>query len=172
MTSNSRTAPAYILCKTRYIYPMIRPYIKDDKEKVLDLLRLNTPRYFHAAEEPDLLAYLDNSADHYFVVEKAGEIIGSGGFNLFPEQKTARISWDIIHPAHHGQGIGKQLTLYRLNEIRNNYEVGLITVRTTQLAYRFYEKLGFGLARTEKDFWAKGFDLYQMHLPLTATTPG
>ena len=145
---------------------MIRSYIPADKEKVIGLLRLNTPRYFHPSEEADLLAYLDNSADHYFVVEKAGEIIGSGGFNLFPEQKTARISWDIIHPAHHGKGIGKQLTRYRINEIRNNHAETLITVRTTQLVYRFYEKLGFELVRTEKDFWANGFDLYQMQLPI------
>lgn len=145
---------------------MIRPYIKDDKEKVIGLLRLNTPLYFHSSEEHDLLAYLEQDADHYFVVEEAGEIIGSGGFNLFPEQKTARISWDIIHPAHHGKGIGKQLTLYRINEIRHNHAVELITVRTTQLVYRFYEKLGFELVKTEKDFWAKGFDLYQLNMPI------
>lgn len=145
---------------------MIRPYIPADKEKVLGLLRLNTPLYFHSSEEPDLLAYLERDAEHYYVVEEAGEIIGSGGFNLFPAQKTARISWDIIHPAHHGKGIGKQLTLHRLNEIRHNHPVELITVRTTQLVYRFYEKLGFELVKTEKDFWAKGFDLYQMNMPV------
>lgn len=146
--------------------PMIRPYISDDKEKVIGLLRLNTPLYFHSSEESDLVAYLAQDAARYFVVEEAGEIIGSGGFNMFPAQKTARISWDIVHPAHHGKGIGKQLTLHRINEIRKNRAVALITVRTTQLVYRFYEKLGFELEKTEKDFWARGFDLYQMNMPI------
>lgn len=150
---------------------MIRPYIKQDKEKVTDLLRLNTPRYFDISEERDLIKYLDNFADNYFVVEEDGVVIGSGGFNLFDEHKIARISWDMIHPAHQGKGTGKKLTLYRINEIRNKNEVELITVRTTQLVYRFYEKLGFELEKTEKDFWAKGFDLYQMNMPLT-NNPG
>ena len=37
-------------------------------------------------------------------------------------------------------------------------------LRTTQLAFQFYEKMGFELDKTKKDFWAKGFDLYQMKM--------
>jgi hypothetical protein len=37
-------------------------------------------------------------------------------------------------------------------------------VRTTQLTDQFYAKMGFQLERTEKDFWAKGLDLYQMRM--------
>jgi ribosomal protein S18 acetylase RimI-like enzyme len=35
-------------------------------------------------------------------------------------------------------------------------------VRTSQHAWRFFEKMGFELQKTEKNFWAPGFDLYQM----------
>jgi ribosomal protein S18 acetylase RimI-like enzyme len=42
----------------------------------------------------------------------------------------------------------------------------MIIVRTSQLAYKFYQKVGFELEKTEKDFWAKGFDLYQMKMNL------
>ena len=37
-----------------------------------------------------------------------------------------------------------------------------ITVRTSQLAFGFYEKRGFELKGIEKDYWAEGFDLYRM----------
>ena len=99
---------------------MIRKYKKEDQEKLLDLLRLNTPKYFAVSEEEDFIDYLNEEVEHYFVVEKENKIVGSGGFNLgFDDGKTARIAWDIIHPDYQGQGIGKKLTLYRIDQIRN-----------------------------------------------------
>ena len=144
----------------------IRPYAEKDKEALVALLRLNTPRYFDAAEEKDFTAYLDTDADHYFVVEADGRILGSGGINYFDNYTLARISWDIIHPDHQGKGIGAQLLHYRIEEIKNKPMMRLIVVRTSPLAYAFYQKLGFVLERVEKDFWATGFDLYQMKLEI------
>ncbi|NAA11186.1 GNAT family N-acetyltransferase, partial [Escherichia coli] len=37
-----------------------------------------------------------------------------------------------------------------------------ITVRTSQLAYKFYEKQGFTLKEIQRDYWAKDFDMYSM----------
>lgn len=64
---------------------MIRKYRAEDKEKVLELLRLNTPRFFAPAEEDELSSYLEKDADNYFVVEENGDIIGAGGYNLSPK---------------------------------------------------------------------------------------
>ena len=145
---------------------MIRPYKIEDKTKLIALLKLNIPQYFDRSEERDFIDYLNKFADHYFVVEENGSIIGCGGINYFHEESIARISWDIIHPDFQGKGIGKKLTLHRINEIRNNSSVNLIVVRTSQLAFKFYEKLGFELEKTEKDFWVKGLDLYQMKMTI------
>lgn len=144
----------------------IRRYTIADKKELISLLRLNIPRYFAVSEEADFAAYLENHAEHYFVVEEAGKIIGSGGINYFLESNSARISWDIIHPEFQGKGVGKALTLYRIKEINNNPAVNLIIVRTTQLVFEFYQKMGFELEKTEKDYWEKGFDLYQMKMTL------
>jgi len=141
---------------------MIRRYQPADKNQLIGLLRLNTPRYFHPAEEGDFISYLNHQAEHYFVVEENGAVIGCGGINYFEEQGEARLSWDIVHPGFQGKGIGKKLTLHRIQEIKKNAAVKLVVVRTTQLTYQFYEKMGFGLEKIEKDFWAAGFDLYQM----------
>ncbi|WP_276498737.1 GNAT family N-acetyltransferase [Pontibacter litorisediminis] len=145
---------------------MIRPYTPTDKEQLLALLRLNTPTYFAEAEENDFAEYLDKYREDYFVVEEKGEIIGAGGINYFPKEGLARISWDMIHPAHQGKGIGKQLLQHRLRVIMGKSGIHLVIVRTTQLVYAFYQKQGFVLEKTEKDFWATGFDLYQLRLPL------
>lgn len=145
---------------------MIRPYNSADKGEVLNLIGLNTPRYFAPAEEEDLSRYLDEESVYYFVVEENGKIIGAGGFNPFPEENLVRISWDLIHPAYQGRGIGSKLTHFRINLIKKKFQVKEIQVRTTQLAYRFYEKLGFSSVKTVSNFWAPGFDLYDMRLPL------
>jgi N-acetylglutamate synthase-like GNAT family acetyltransferase len=147
---------------------MIRHFHITDTEQVLLLLRLNTPQYFDPSEESDLLDYLRHSIEDYFVVEENGRIVGCGGINYFEEKTVARISWDIIHPDFQGKGIGRKLTQHRISKIKHTTTVKQIVVRTTQLTHRFYEKLGFKLEKTERDFWAKGFDLYQMNLTLGA----
>lgn len=141
---------------------MIRPYTNKDRSKLIQLLRQNIPEYFAPSEELDFKEYLENEIEDYFVYEENSEIIGAGGINYFPDEKTARISWDMIDPKHQGKGIGKKLTQHRINHLKNKSNIQWITVRTSQLAYHFYEKMGFELEKVEKDFWAKGFDLYQM----------
>lgn len=142
----------------------IRPYTENDKDSVIDLFRANTPDFFDLSEEKDLRDYLETEVADYFVVEENDELIGAGGINYFLQERTARISWDIVKPNSQGKGIGKKLTEHRINYLKNNNKVDLIVVRTSQHVFKFYEKMGFRLIKVEKDFWAKGFDLYLMEL--------
>jgi ribosomal-protein-alanine N-acetyltransferase len=139
----------------------IRPYSSSDDQIIIDLFRLNTPKYFAPAEETDLLDYFANYIDHYYVVEIDGKIFGSGGFNISPDDTEGVLSWDIIHPDSQGKGVGTALTKFRIEEIR---KLGIqdIRVRTSQHAYRFYEKMGFALREIVKDYWSEGFDMYDM----------
>jgi ribosomal protein S18 acetylase RimI-like enzyme len=89
-------------------------------------------------------------------------IVGSGGINYFPAEKTARLSWDIIHPDYQNRGLGKMLTQHRVGEITQNPGIEKIRVPASQLAYQFYKKVGFKLNTVEKNFWAEGIDLYDM----------
>lgn len=143
---------------------MIRPYQTNDKEQVLEILRLNTPKYFAFEEEQELEKYLEVLLEDYFVFEENGEVVGSGGINYFYDQQNARISWDLIHPDFQEKGIGTQLLRFRIKHIRKKQSIKQIVVRTSQLVFKFYEKAGFQLERIEKDFWAKGIDMYYMTL--------
>lgn len=145
---------------------MIRAYKTTDNKHLIDLIRLNTPKYFAPSEEKEFIEYLDRLLEDYFVVEENGIVIGCGGINYFAEDNVARISWDMIHPDFHGKGIGKKLTLHRINKIKENPNINLIVVRTSQLAYQFYGKMGFELKKIEKDFWAEGLDMYLMEMEL------
>ena len=143
---------------------MIRNYTKKDKSTLIELLRQNTPEYFDLSEEIEFINYLDNELEDYFVYELDFKIIGAGGINYFLEEKSARISWDMVDSKSQEKGIGKKITQHRINHLKRNSEVETIRVRTSQYAYKFYGKMGFELEKIEKDYWAKNFDLYLMEM--------
>ena len=143
----------------------IRAYRPADKETVINLLRLNTPMYFSSEEENDLIYYLENEICAYYVIETEGTVVGSGGYNLTEDKIVGTISWDILHPDWQRKSLGTALLVHRTNELNKIPEVKQIVVRTSQLAYKFYERAGFQLVEIVDNYWAQGYHLYQMELP-------
>ena len=131
---------------------IIREYCPTDRNDVMNLIRLNIPKYFAVKEEADLGRYLDEEVELYYVLLFAGMIVGCGGINFADNMTTGKISWDIVHPAYQGKSLGTKL----LSSIKK------IIVRTSQLVYKFYEKQGFVLLEVKKDYWADGLDMYKM----------
>lgn len=140
----------------------IRSYRADDKEAVLALLHMLVPTYFATEEIDDLSSYLDKEIELYFVMEREGEIVAAAGINFEREKGVGKLSWDFVHPAEHGQGLGTTLLQHRINILKSMEEIQTISVRTSQLAFCFYEKNGFETVEIKKDFWAEGFDMYRM----------
>lgn len=140
----------------------IREYKQSDRSILLELLQLNIPTYFAASELEDFKEYLENDLEKYFVVEVDDTVIGAGGINFETNAKSAKISWDFIDPNFQGKRIGQKLLKHRIDLINTMDNIQLIEVRTSQFAFEFYAKNGFYLVTIEKDYWAKGFDLYSM----------
>lgn len=140
----------------------IREYKTEDKDELISLLRLNTPQFFAAEEEEDFVNYLESERELYYVLCIDDKIVGCGGINFDNEKSIGKISWDIIHPNYQGKSLGSQLLKYRLNTLKAIESVQKITVGTSQVAYKFYQKHGFELREIVKDYWADGFDLYAM----------
>ncbi|MCE7040931.1 GNAT family N-acetyltransferase [Dyadobacter sp. CY312] len=141
---------------------LIRKHREGDRTAIIDLLRLNTPAYFSPNEEKDLEYYLDCHAGNYFVAEENDTLLGCAGFNISTDQKTAALSWDIVHPDAHGKGVGTALTFFRIAQIKKIEPVEIISVRTSQLVYKFYQKFNLQLREVVKDYWDEGFDLYRL----------
>lgn len=142
----------------------IRPYCTQDKEALKLVFQANTPLYFDKEEALDYVNYLQYELESYYVLVLDKQVIGAGGINYFPESQSARLSWDLLLPEHHGRGYGKALTLYRIKEVRQRRDVNQLIVRTSQLAYKFYQKMGFELEHVEVDYWAVGYDLYLLRM--------
>ncbi|MNQ52439.1 N-acetylglutamate synthase [compost metagenome] len=140
----------------------IREYEPIDKHDVINLLRLNTPEFFATEEEEDLIKYLETERELYYVVLSDGKIVGCGGINFAEDKTTGKISWDIFHPDFQGKSMGTKLLNHRIHKLNSIDSIQKIIVRTSQVAYRFYEKQGFKLFEIKKDYWAEGFDMYTM----------
>jgi [ribosomal protein S18]-alanine N-acetyltransferase len=141
---------------------VIRNYKTDDWEAVMDLIKKNIPKYFAPEEESDFDFYIKNERELYYVLLYDEKIVGCGGIN-FEENKTiGKISWDILHPDYQGKSLGTQLLKFRIQKLHSIESIKKITVRTSQIAYLFYQKQGFELQEIIKNYWAKGFDLYKM----------
>ena len=141
---------------------MIREYKSIDKNAVLELIRLNIPKYFASSEEDDFSRYLDSEIELYYVLFFDKKLVGCGGINFSDNRMTGKISWDIVHPEYQGKSLGTYLLEYRIKKLKSIDSVQRITVRTSQLAYKFYEKRSFELLEVKKDYWARGFDMYRM----------
>lgn len=147
----------------------IRPYQPTDAEPLLTLFRRHVPHAFGENEVADYTDFLRTNADPYFVAEHArrgyaGRIVGACGHYVRADRQTARIGWIFTDPDVKELGVGGALVRYNLNVLEQYPDVRLIECRTSQVAYRFFEKFGFRLQYTKPDFWAPGLDLYFMAL--------
>jgi ribosomal protein S18 acetylase RimI-like enzyme len=140
---------------------VIRNYRPEDKVAVLAAFRTNTPQYFSPQEEEALSHYLDHEIESYSVLLLNGQIVAAGGINI--KNEIGYISWGFVAADYHQKGLGKRLLAHRVRELQQIDQIRQIIVRTSQLVYLFYEKSGFRLIDTQKDYWAEGFDLYEMH---------
>ncbi len=145
---------------------MIRPYRISDKEQLMEIFRLNTPKYFDPDELKDFEQYLQDYSETYFTVEHEGKIVGGVGCYVKESDKSGRITWIFFHPNSSGYGLGTKAVKHCLNILKQNQQVEKLVVSTSQLAYKFFEKFNYSLIKTEKDYWGKGLDLYLMERDL------
>jgi [ribosomal protein S18]-alanine N-acetyltransferase len=144
----------------------IRRYREHDRKQVIWVLQLNTPVYFSAGEEADLEDYLTHHIDRYYVIEIDEKICACGGLNLSENGEKMTISWDIVHPDWHGKGLGSALMKHRIQITQSIPSVTILSVRTSQLVYPFYEKFGLQIKEVIKDYWDEGFDMYRLECPI------
>lgn len=141
---------------------MIRPYKPEDNERLLEIFRRNTPKYFDKSELYDFEEYLNERSETYLTIEMDNTIVGGTGYYVDSDTKSGRITWIFFDPAYSGQGLGKRSVQHCLGLLSKDERVEKFMVTTSQLAYPFFKKLGYHVTRIEKDHWGEGLDLYEM----------
>lgn len=140
----------------------IKPYTKDKFDDCVEIFISNLDKYFAAYELAYFKAFLENAAygNPFYVLVEDGDVIACGGYEKENEEIT--LTWGMVKREYHGQGYGKELTLYRLNEIGTNYPGITVKIDTSQHTMGFYEKQGFVTQEIEKDGYEPGLDKYIM----------
>ena len=143
----------------------IRPFLPKDLSELHSIFLLNVPKYFAAHEINDLNEYLTEHASTYYVIVDDSRIVGACGYHLSGDRQ-ARISWNFVHAAYHGRGLGTQLVSFCITEIRKRGEIRQIEVWTSQLAQNFFAKFGFHCIENRDNYWGKGLHLVRMQMTL------
>ena len=145
---------------------VIRSAQKQDFKFLSKIFSLNVPKYFDKKELNDFKKYFNSkNLESYFIIESQGKVVGGGGY-AYENMKTARICWLFIDPNYHGFGFGKKLVSYCIKILKNNRRLNVIEVETSNLTYKFYEKLNFKIEYIKKDYWPNNDDLYFMKIDL------
>lgn len=154
---------------------LIREYKASDRNACIEIFNSNLPLYF-APEELPLLekwlnakdknenAYVNNLAEHFYVVEHNSKVIACGGFYIPSDTKIANVTWGMVKNEFHNKGIGKKFLLYRIEEIKGLYPEYSIVLDTSQHTYQFFTKEGFVVTKITKDGYGKELDRYDMIL--------
>lgn len=143
---------------------VILPYTNEYKEQLNKIFILNTPTYYSEAETGDFNTFLDESSDNYFIIKSLGKLAGAGGYIY--SNYTGRLVWNVIDPGLKGQGLGKTLVSYCIEDLIRNFNVNTIEVWTSEHAKDFYAKFGFEVISKKPNFRGLGLDLYQMQRPV------
>lgn len=135
------------------------------KERCLEIFKSNMPKFFAAEELQSFIDFLDHDIeDNYYVVEKDGVIVACGGVFLEEDGIEAGLSWGMVDVDQHKAGIGKMLTAYRIDLLKEVYPGKIYKVDTSQHTAGFYLKRGFETIEVIPDGFAKGIDKYVMKM--------
>ena len=141
----------------------VRPYRAQDFDACMTVFDSNRPKYFSADERLQFAAFLRQLPGPYLVVEDgAGRVVGCGGYAIDPETGVASFCWGMVERSLHGQGIGKRLSLARLENIHRQPGVRGVRLDTGHHTRGFYENLGFRVTSIEKDGYWPGLDRCEM----------
>jgi len=120
---------------------------------LLELEKSVAEEGYYSAYSDDLQGEIENN--HVFLIEKDGQIIG---FTSYEKEGSDVVHMDslVIRPDFQSQGIGKQATLYRLQEIGNAKRIDVTTHPDNFRVIKLYQSLGFVIESRKENYYGDG----------------
>jgi GNAT superfamily N-acetyltransferase len=141
-----------------------RRYTPNDDEVCLELFRSNVPLHLAAIEEDDYRAFLDDPFGDYYVFEDERGPVACGGLYVDDAERWVGIIWTMVRGDLLGQGIGRQMFAFLVDQIPESQRHFPVYLDTSQKALAFWEKMGFKVYDEQRDGYAPGLHRYDMKL--------
>ena len=140
----------------------LRSYAPGDRAACLAIFDACTPRFFDPSERASFVAWLDAPppGSDYLVIARDGAPVAGGGWQR--DGEAAVLCWGMVAPALHRQGLGRRLTLARLEAMARAPGVRLLKLDTTPASRGFYARLGFEVVSVAPDGYGPGLDRVDM----------
>jgi ribosomal protein S18 acetylase RimI-like enzyme len=138
---------------------LYRAYTPADRAACLAIFDSNRDRFFSDGDCADFEKFLDAPPGFYGVLcDDDGMVVGCGGIVVCDDGKAAVLTWGMVYADRHRQGLGKALTLARLEKLADFPCVEKVTMHTSQETIGFYLRMGFRLERQIPDGYRTGLD--------------
>ena len=127
----------------------------------------NVGKFFAAEEEQEYRDFLYNLPGSYFVLTRADQLIGCGGYA--PDREVPSMAvfcWEMVHHDNHGSGLGRILTMQRMKQTLRDAGYDSICLRTIEHTCGFYERMRFRIIQIRKNAISDGIDECLMLLDL------
>ncbi|WP_286859358.1 MULTISPECIES: GNAT family N-acetyltransferase [Sphingobacterium] len=135
------------------------------KADCIAIFKSNLPKFFAAEELEFFENFLDHVIDgHYYVAKIDDLLIGCGGIFFDKNNDEAGLAWGMVDVKYHKQGIGKLLTQFRIDLLKEMYPEKKIKIETSQHTAEFYKKNGFHIVDILPDGFGTGIDKYTMQM--------
>ena len=144
-----------------------REFDAGDVHAAMAIFESNVPDYFTAGERSEYEAFLGELPGPYLVVEDgAGEVVACGGYAVVLDDGRGDLCWGMVRRDLHGRGIGRFLTVVRVEALRADPRVRSVVLNTSHLTQEFYERLGFETVGRVEDGFAPGLHRCDMRLSI------
>jgi len=125
----------------------LRRYCEADFEACVDIYRLNEPGRFPSGAQylEEFQSALRDGRTLFIVCEVDGKVRGCGGVSVEESNQTQiSLSYGLVHPFHHGKGLGTALLLGRLSLLpKRQGHSWIASMATVEASAPFYARFGF-----------------------------
>ena len=133
---------------------IVRLYEDSDYEACSDLYRLNEKGRFPEGYLSIYQSHLKKGNARILIIEDSGQVVGTGGISLTRVTdgfSLVSLSFGLIHPDFHGQGLGTLLFCARLSHLPA-WRDWFVSMTSAGMGTEvFYKKLGFRFVSREED---------------------
>lgn len=143
---------------------VFRKYKARDKDACLSLFNENCPEFFAPNEKADYDEFLDQNYPGYYMVYADDILAGVFGIMDLGEDKFC-ISWIMLSRAAQGKGAGTAMMKKALADAKKQ-KAKIITISTSHLAYKFFEKFGAEIIEEIEHGWGPNMHKINMIIKL------